>query len=251
MKRVICCTALCLCAVGAAPAAEPEVEVTLAAASRYVWRGLAAENDRPVFDPSVSVAWRGFNASVWALFPAESFTEADGGWDHSETDYTLSYSRELGGAELTGGVVYYTLPASGGFTHEAFVEAALPDLPLAPTLGLYRDLGDCGSLYASVAVSHEVEIAAVPGLSLCLGAGLGWGDRRYVKDAFGLNRAALCDIDVSASVGYALSDAAEVSVTVRHSWFVDDSVRDAVSDPAAGYGDAAPVVASVSVAARF
>jgi hypothetical protein len=242
---------LFLCAVGALALDRPQVEVTVDAASKYLWRGLMFYNDDPVIDPSVSVTWEGFVLGAWVLFPSESFIDADGGWDHAETDYTFSYTHRAGDVELTAGVVYYTLPSSGAFTHEAFVEASLPDVPLGPTVSVYRDLGDYGSLYASVAVSHTVGIPAISGLSATFGAGIGWGDRRYNEAYFDLSRRAFGDMDVSAAIEYAPTEVVALSVTGRYSWFVDDDVRDAARDPAMGYNGAAPFVLSASVTLEF
>lgn len=67
--------------------------------SQYVWRGFALSRDSAVFQPSLTVGYKGFSLNVWGNFdsgegaPAALTTRRGAKWN--ETDFTFGYSREV------------------------------------------------------------------------------------------------------------------------------------------------------------
>ncbi|MCL6622808.1 MAG: hypothetical protein K6T55_12010 [Syntrophobacterales bacterium] len=101
----------------AAPAAD-KVEVTLSVdiLSQYIFRGIAFSRDSAVIQPSFTVSYKGLSANIWGNFdtnernPFGIHTPNRNNPKWNETDFTLSYSREvLPHFTLTGGMIYYAL----------------------------------------------------------------------------------------------------------------------------------------------
>jgi hypothetical protein len=87
--------------------------------SQYVFRGVALSRDGAVFQPSVTISYKGFAANIWGNFdtnernPFGSTAPNRGNPKWNETDFTMSYSREvLTNLSLTGGVIYYALDSN-------------------------------------------------------------------------------------------------------------------------------------------
>ena len=65
----------------------------LAAASKYVWRGLLV-NDEFVLQPSVGITFGGFNANIWSSVDLTDYGAESGAYngrkfDLQEVDYTV------------------------------------------------------------------------------------------------------------------------------------------------------------------
>jgi hypothetical protein len=101
------------------PAAEdkPTASAGVDILSQYVWRGFALSRDSAVFQPSVTVGYKGFSFNVWGNLdsgenaPAALTTRKGLNWN--ETDFTAGYSREIFKGEklkaltLNVGCIYY------------------------------------------------------------------------------------------------------------------------------------------------
>jgi hypothetical protein len=86
--------------------------------SQYVWRGFALSRDSAVFQPSLTVGYKGFAVNVWGNFDTHEnnpFIPPSDSAKWNETDFTASYSRDLySGTAIktvsgTIGVIYYAL----------------------------------------------------------------------------------------------------------------------------------------------
>lgn len=78
--------------------------------SQYVWRGYALSQDSAVIQPSMTVSYKGFSINVWGNFDTNSKFQNNpsAGAKWNETDFTVSYSREIyGGLSGTVGCIYY------------------------------------------------------------------------------------------------------------------------------------------------
>jgi hypothetical protein len=87
--------------------------------SQYVFRGVAFSRDSAVWQPSVTLSYKGFAANLWGNFdtrernPFGLTTPSRNRPKWNETDFTLSYSREvLEGLTLTAGAIYYALDSN-------------------------------------------------------------------------------------------------------------------------------------------
>ena len=101
-----------------APEAQPDPASKLSTTlqvdfySQYVFRGIA-QSKGVGLQPSLSLSYRGFTASVWGNFDPEGRHPITGrrrGLKWTETDFSLSYSREiLPRLILIAGSVYYAV----------------------------------------------------------------------------------------------------------------------------------------------
>jgi hypothetical protein len=82
--------------------------------TQYVWRGYALSDNGKgmVIQPSMTFGYKGFSANIWGNLDTNDQNPVDReeGVAWNETDFTLSYSREIL-PSLTGsvGVIYYAL----------------------------------------------------------------------------------------------------------------------------------------------
>jgi uncharacterized protein (TIGR02001 family) len=92
--------------------------------SQYIFRGVANSEGSAVIQPSFTATWEGFSANIWGNFdtsrntnnPFMSLGNQDGNARWSETDFTVSYSKELcKNFSVLIGNVYYGLQYPMGY----------------------------------------------------------------------------------------------------------------------------------------
>lgn len=132
---------------------KPTTEIGTAILSQYIWRGQELSRDSLVIQPYVTVGYAGFSANIWGNMDTNTKLTDETKW--TETDVTLSYSKSIGMATLTGGYIYYALDSVND-SQELFASASL-DLPLKPTLTIYREMAHYPSWYITAKISHTVE----------------------------------------------------------------------------------------------
>lgn len=234
--------------------AESEVGVGLdvAALSSYVWRGQTL-NDKMVAQPSLTASKAGFALNAWANYNVDGAYEGE----FSEVDLTASYSKTLGPVALGAGIVQYLFPnqtlavadgedvASPG-TVEAYASAGLPDVPLAPTLTVYRDVDEIDGTYGMLGVGHSFELTEMA--SLALSASLGAADADYNAGYFGVDDAALNDLTVGAALPIAVLENLTVKPAISYVYLPDSDIRDAAE---AVYGEDDAVVGSLTASYAF
>ena len=224
----------------------------VAALSSYVWRGQTL-NDKMVVQPSLTASKGGFALNAWANYNADGAYEGE----FSEVDLTASYSKTLGPVALGAGIVQYTFPnqtlavedgedmAYPG-TVEVYASAGLPDMPLAPTLTVYRDVDEIDGTYGMLAVGHSFELTEKA--ALALSASLGAGDADYNAGYFGVDDAALNDLTLSAALPIAVTENLAVKPAISYVYLPDSDVRDAAE---AVYGEDDAVVGSLTASYAF
>lgn len=98
---------------------KPEFSGSVDMLSQYVWRGIGLSRGSVVFQPSMTVSYKGFAVNVWGNFDTNERNPF--GATHpnrkaakwNETDLTVSYSREVvKNLTLTGGIIYYALDSN-------------------------------------------------------------------------------------------------------------------------------------------
>lgn len=155
-------------ASGAVPAEDkPTGDFTIAAMSQYVWRGYELSRNNVAIQPSVTVAYQGFSVNLWGnldtrpYFPGTADPGYAGTWN--ETDFTLSYTKNLGLFNVGGGYIYYGLNALNSDgpkradAQEIFVTASLNTL-LSPTVTVYKEIGSYQNWYFLLGISHLFEL---------------------------------------------------------------------------------------------
>jgi hypothetical protein len=181
-----------------APAAEqPKVEeakVTgsagVAVLNKYVFRGYEVSAKSVVIEPTVTLGYRGFSATVWGNIDTDQhqtqsfipgkLTDDNGkgvGTGHkswNETDLTLSYTYNISKLGLTGGYIYYGTEYVKQ-TQELFVSATY-DVISHPTIAINRDVDGYPGTYINLSFSQSLPVFKLPtgDLTVDLGAGFGY-----------------------------------------------------------------------------
>jgi hypothetical protein len=130
--------------------------------NRYVFRGYRLGRNSVVFEPALSVYYRGFSAAFWGnIDMREKATpcfspDRPGRTSFNETDLTLSYARNLGKLGLTAGFIYYGTKFTAE-TQELYVGASL-NVPGKPTLTVYRDIDAYPGTYFLLSLAHSIPL---------------------------------------------------------------------------------------------
>ena len=157
--------------------------------NKYIFRGYELSSHSLVVQPSVSVSYKGFSASLWSNIDSnvngtQSVTNANylsnqGKKDLNETDLTLSYTYVMDKLSLTGGYIYYGTDYTAE-TDEVFVTISYDTL-LKPTLSVYRDINEYGGTYFNLSIAHSVPVYKDMTLDLGASAGYFSGSDDYWK----------------------------------------------------------------------
>jgi len=145
--------------------------------SAYIWRGQELTRHSVVVQPSVTLGYNGFSANVWGNLDTRPYAAAEDKYsaNFTETDVTLSYSRQFGLVRAALGYIYYGLAgANAGApdlldSQEVFISVGL-DTILAPTLTVYKEIDHYHQWYATLGVSHTFALHDKIGLKLAAGA---------------------------------------------------------------------------------
>ncbi len=160
-----------------------DAQLDLSLQSAYVWRGMVL-NDRPVFQPSLTVSAGPLSASVWTNVDLTSDHGHRG--ETSEIDYWLAYTFAGNDAELTVTCYDYTFPhATDASTQEVWATVTLKTLPFSPSLSAIRDVNAVDGWYFLLTGSQPLGLLKTGrsgGLLLTLN--LGHGDRDYAAGYF-------------------------------------------------------------------
>ena len=170
-----------------------EAKVTGSAAvgvfNKYVFRGYELSSHSFVTQPSVSVSYKGFSASLWSNIDSNvngtqsvlnaNYLSNQGKKDLNETDLTLSYTYVIDKLSLTGGYIYYGTDYTAE-TEEVFVTIAYDTL-LKPTFSVYRDINEYGGTYFNHSIAHSFPVYKEITLDLGASAGYFAGSDDYWK----------------------------------------------------------------------
>ncbi len=192
-------------------AKEEGVEVSLTGDffSKYIWRGQNLVNDW-VFQPGVSVGYKGFTGSIWNNMNAKDHRVDDvlvKAGNLTETDLSLDYSNNVPGIDVLGfsvGAIYYDyLNIHLHPTAEAYGGLNL-DVAASPSIRWYYDFDQADGSYVQFSVGHTIEklqewrTDCYCGLQV--GASMGMGTANYNRFYFGLDETALNDFTLTAGL---------------------------------------------------
>jgi hypothetical protein len=151
---------------------KPTVNLSVDALSQYVWRGYALSDDgSAVFQPSVTVTYKGFALNLWGNFDTEDHNPvgSDNGAAWNETDFTFSYSHEIVcGLTGTAGILYYALDKVDDST-EAFAGLSYASPWLTVGVTGYREFAHYPGWWVQFDLSRNFKLP-VYDMSLDLGA---------------------------------------------------------------------------------
>ncbi len=145
--------------------------------SAYIWRGQELTRHSVVVQPSMTIGYKGFSASLWGNLDTQPYSAAEEKYssNFTETDVTLSYSHSFGMVTAGLGYIYYALAAvtPGGTdlpdSQEIFATVGLNTI-LAPTLTVYKEIDHYHQWYATLGVSHTFSLHEKVGLKLAASA---------------------------------------------------------------------------------
>ena len=209
--------------------AEGDVSVGVTADffSKYVWRGQNLVDDW-VFQPGVSVGYKGLTGSVWGNL--EMTDENGNSGEFTEIDYTVDYSGKI--TEIIGfsvGAIYYDFPNTGfDGTTELYWGFAF-DVPLSPSITVYHDVDEVEGTYASLGIGHSFEFPESMPVGVDLGASLGWGDSDYNAGYWGTTGSEFNDLVLSAAFPFTVGPVS-VTPSVHYVLLVGSDISDAVAD---------------------
>jgi len=236
MLLIAAAAAATLAAVATARAEEPEaapqkdwsVELDLTYNSKYVWRGLNLTDD-PVFQPSVTFAWKGLSLNVWGSM---DLTNVNGNNNEfNELDYTLDYSGEWEMLSYSVGAIRYHFPNTAfPGTTEVYGAVGL-GVPLSPTLTVYADVDEADGYYGTFSVGHTfenvVQISEMVGVSIDLSASVAYADSDYNNFYFGVDDSGFVDALFAIGVPIAIGDHVTVTPSVNYSNVLDSDLANA------------------------
>ncbi|MFW6163887.1 MAG: TorF family putative porin [Planctomycetota bacterium] len=201
------------------------VELDLTYNSHYVWRGLNFTDD-PVFQPSVTFAWKGLSVNAWGNM---DLTDVNGNNDEfNEVDLTVDYSGGVGKLAYSVGLIRYHFPNTPfPGTTEVYGSLGL-DVPLSPTLTVYYDCDEADGAYATVGVGHTfadlVTLSEACSVSCEIGATVACADEDYNAFYFGVADAALVDAVLSVSFPVTVHEHITVTPAAHYSNILDDKL---------------------------
>jgi uncharacterized protein (TIGR02001 family) len=103
---------------------KPTASVSTDILSQYIWRGMAYSQGSAVIQPSLTASYKGLSLNIWGNFDTDAKFQNNRaqGAKWTETDVTLSYTREIYGA-LSGtvGGIYY------GYSLNSVMNASVDD----------------------------------------------------------------------------------------------------------------------------
>lgn len=182
LESIVIASAL-MCAASVAGAGGLDGKVELAFQSAYLWRGMVL-NDKPVFQPSLTVSGARFSGSVWGNVDLTS----DNGYrgEASEIDYWLAYS--VPGEDLDWTLTYYayTFPHTPGVsTQEVWASVTYKTAPFSPSLTAIRDVNAIKGWYFLLTGSQNLGLLRSRGTDgLVLTLNLGRGTKEYSRGYF-------------------------------------------------------------------
>ncbi|MBN1817078.1 MAG: hypothetical protein JW828_06930 [Sedimentisphaerales bacterium] len=185
--------------------------------SKYIWRGQNLQDDGAI-QPALSFTYGSLTGSIWGSLDLTNYADVDGDGSRdnsgeiTEVDYSLDYTDSIPGLEglsYSIGVINYTFPNTP-FDDTTEVYAGLGfDLPLSPTVTLYRDVDNIDGTYINFGVSHSydkiAELASDMPVGMEISASLGWGSNAYNKGYWGISDDSAQDLTISLAFPFELS----------------------------------------------
>jgi hypothetical protein len=165
--------------LAAAPAAPAVTgSAALSVLNRYIFRGYELSSGSVLLQPSLTINYAGFSASLWSNIDSsehqtQSFAPVVTGRgrnNYNETDLTLSYTYNIDKLALTGGFIYYGTEYAPE-TEELFISGTY-DMIAHPTLAIYRDINHYPGTYFNLSFSQSIPVYKET--TLDLGASIGY-----------------------------------------------------------------------------
>ncbi len=216
----------CLSVATLVQAGEPTPPTALAEATLangYIWRGQVLNNEA-VLQPSFTLGSGGFTINTWGNMNLTDSVSEDAP-DLSELDLTFGYSKTLGSVALGGGLIEYSFPNSTvASTREVYGTIGLPNWLIVPSLSVYYDFDEADGLYGILSLTYSQSIAEKA--TLALFASLGMATENYNAFYFGVDKNALNDFNVGASLTIPVTKSFSITPSVQYTTLPDGDISD-------------------------
>ena len=185
------------------------VSLDLPIMSQYACRGIVW-NDELVMQPSLTVEWdTGLSFNLWGNMDLTGYgntSKPNAGYgdrtgEFTELDLTLDYTKSFGFLSASLGIVSYVFPGIGATTHEVYGSVSA-DIITSPALTIYSDVDEVKGSYFLFGLSHTFEITTEFFKGIDIGSSLGYGSGTYNRSAFGINKAALINLDFNLGFNF-------------------------------------------------
>jgi len=190
----------------------------------YVWRGQVV-NDKAVLQPAVTAARGAFSINSWGNFNLTDNVTDDSA-DFSEIDLTVAYSKTLGIFGAGMGYIEYAFPnTAAAATREVYLSCSLQALPVVPALTVYYDFNEADGFYGNFSMTYGYKFCDSVSASIFTSLGAGCAD--YNNFYFGIDDAALNDLNIGCSFAIKISDSLLLSPAVQYTALMDGEIDDA------------------------
>ena len=127
-------------------------EVSLAALSQYVSKGEELSRHSVVLQPSVTVRYKGFGATIWSNWDSSPYRKGEDRWN--EVEYTLFYGGEYRFLNYEVGYKYDEVFGFSPDMHEVYVRVGANVL-LEPTMEITKEVGHDRYWYFLFSLGHS------------------------------------------------------------------------------------------------
>lgn len=148
--------------------------------NRYVFRGYEISSNSIVIQPSITMSYDSFSATLWGNIDSNEnatqyfIPDRPGESSFNETDFTLTYTHNIEKLSITGGYSYYAMDYSIlGDTEELFMAVSY-NIFTKPTLYVYRDIAEFPGEYLNLSLSHSKLFCKSRNITLDVGASAGY-----------------------------------------------------------------------------
>lgn len=219
MKKLIVGLLAGMVLCGAASTAFAEIEVSgdayVGVYSKYVWRGFDIfPTDDYSLQGGTDVSFKGLTIGWWGAYQEETS-------NLTEVDLVIDYSRDFG-EMISASIGNINYAFAGESTNELYAGATLNTL-LSPTLTVYWDYDVNATVYTTLGISHDLEIADKT--SLGLGAQVSYFSDS-AKSFIGSDQSWFHNAELSAAVSYAVNDQISLDASLLYSGPLTSDARD-------------------------
>ncbi len=220
---------------GKAEALEVEGSAGVDVLSNYVWRGQNIVNDSGVLQPTIDITTKsGLGFNYWA-----NYNMNDG--ENTETDITLTYSRDYGKLSTTTGYIHYGLNTNNAPDTEEIFVALSYDTFLSPSITIYQDIDLGDGQFVIISIGHSINIGNFYGkdVALNLGASASYNfeDGAVMgMDARGKEFNGFYNGEVTASLTIPVTDSITIEPKIAYTGELSDDADAAISALNVGYG---------------
>jgi len=234
-----------------AEAVEAEGSVGVDILSNYVWRGQNLVNDSGVLQPTIDINLKnGLGFNYW------SNNNMNNG-ETTETDLTVSYSRDYGKLATSVGYIHYGFDAAED-TAEIYVSLGY-DTILSPNITFYHDIDEGHGQVAVFSIGHSINLFNFKGNDIALNLGASASYNFKSTYSMGTNEKGkefndFYNAEFSASVTIPVTKSITVEPKIAYTSALSDDADFAISSINVGAGtgkDTEVVYGGVNISMAF